>query len=836
MNELLETFTSHLKAVLTRALCLAVEEGGDTIAPTHLLWALGTEEGCIGAEILRKAGATPASLRRLVFLDEAGLPDDAIMRASKITPLLSEESKAMIEKAVHAAGVHGHRYVGTEHLLHGIVEAKTSEIATYLVTDGISETVIRDNLATVFQTTANFPETLENAKGVRAAVKQTDDKKPCEDCGHVHADDEHGEEKDSALGYFTTELTDKEIADAIDPVIGRDEEIDRVVAILARRTKNNPLLLGEPGVGKTAIAEGLAKRILEGTVPDAVLRLHVHRLDMSALVAGTMYRGDFEARVTQLLDELQERDDVVLFIDEIHTIIGAGAASGSLDAANMLKPALARGELRCIGATTSAEYKKHIMVDAALERRFATVTVREPSANETLSVLKGIKHRYEKHHTVLYPDAVLETIVRIADRYMTSKQFPDKAIDLLDEAGAHANVGRKPADRRALKIRALETELERIRESKSSAVTNERFPDAVAFKEKETKLQCEIDELKAAPITHPVITITNDMILAVASKTTGVPLARLNADDHESLRSLDERLQRHVVAQDSAVSIVANAMRRAKLGFAKPNHPLASFLFAGPSGVGKTALAKALALEMFGDAKALIRFDMSEFAEGFSVSKLVGAPAGYVGYREGAKLSDALRDRPHAVILFDELEKAHKDVQALLLQILDEGSITDATGAKVNFQQSVVIMTTNAGQDRLQKKNLGFHEAQNSTSQIHDDLRAVFEEQFRPELVNRIGHICVFNPLKSDDIIAITKLAIDDMIARLKTAKLSVTLPKKLAETLAKHVKTSHGARDIHRVLEERLEHTIANAILATKRPKSHLNVTIEKDGNIKVR
>lgn len=836
MNELLETFTSHLKAVLTRALCLAVEEGGDTIAPTHLLWALGTEEGCIGAEILRKAGATPTSLRRLVFLDEAGLPDDAIMRASKITPLLSEESKAMIEKAVHAAGVHGHRYVGTEHLLHGIVEAKTPEIATYLAADGISETVIRDNLATVFQTTANFPDTLESTKGIRAAVKQNEDKKPCEDCGHVHTDDEHGEEKDSALGYFTTELTDKEVANAIDPVIGRDEEIDRVVAILARRTKNNPLLLGEPGVGKTAIAEGLAKRILEGTVPDAVLRLHVHRLDMSALVAGTMYRGDFEARVTQLLDELQERDDVVLFIDEIHTIIGAGAASGSLDAANMLKPALARGELRCIGATTSAEYKKHIMVDAALERRFATVTVREPSADETLKVLNGIKHRYEKHHTVLYPDAVLETIVRIAERYMTSKQFPDKAIDLLDEAGAHANVGRKSTDRRALKIRALEHELEHIRESKASAVSNEHFPDAVALKETEAKLQSEIDALKAAPVTHPVITITNDMILAVASKTTGIPLARLNADDHESLRTLDERLQKHVVAQDSAVSIVASAMRRAKLGFAKPNHPLASFLFAGPSGVGKTALAKALALEMFGDAKALIRFDMSEFAEGFSVSKLVGAPAGYVGYREGAKLSDALRDRPHAVILFDELEKAHKDVQALLLQILDEGSITDATGAKVNFQQSVIIMTTNAGQDRLQKKNLGFHEAQSPTSQIHDDLRAVFEEQFRPELVNRIGHICVFNPLKTDDIIAITKLAIDDMIARLKTAKLSVTLPKKLAETLARHVKTAHGARDIHRVLEERLEHTIANAILATKRPKSHLNVIIEKNGNIKVR
>ena len=836
MNELLETFTSHLKTVLTRALCLAVEEGGDTIAPTHLLWALGTENGCIGAEILRKAGATQAGFHQLAFLDASGLPDDAMARASKITPLLSEESKAMIEKAVHVAGIHGHRYVGTEHLLHGIIEAKTKEIARFLATDGIDETLIRENLTAVFQTTANFPVPLKGENGIRPGTKTPEEKKPCEDCGETHDDDDHGDEKDSALGYFTTELTDKEVADAIDPVIGREEEIDRVVAILARRTKNNPLLLGEPGVGKTAIAEGLAKRILEGNVPDAVARLHVHRLDMASLVAGTMYRGDFEARVTQLLDELHDRNDVILFIDEIHTIIGAGSASGSLDAANILKPALARGVLRCIGATTSAEFKKHIMADAALERRFATVTVREPSADETIKVLHGVKHRYEKHHSVVYSDAVIETIVRIAERYMTGKQFPDKAIDLLDEAGAHASVARKPVDKRAQKIRMLETELEKIREEKAKAVTNEKFPDAVLLKNQETKLVHEIAALKETPIVHAIISITPDMILAVASKTTGVPLSRLTSDDHDALRTLDERLKKHVIAQDSAVATVASAMRRAKLGFAKPNHPLASFLFAGPSGVGKTALAKALALEMFGDPKALIRFDMSEFAESFSISKLVGAPAGYVGFREGAKLSDALRDKPHAVILFDELEKAHKDVQALLLQILDEGSITDATGAKVNFQQSIVIMTTNAGRDRLQKKNIGFQQGSNPVTQLQDDLRAVFEEQFRPELVNRIGHICVFKPLKSDDIIAITRIAIDDMVSRLQIAKLSVTLPKKLAETLAKFVKAAYGARDVHRVLEEHLEHTIANAILTTKKPKQHISVTIEKNGAIKVK
>lgn len=835
MNELLETFTSHLKAVLTRALCLAVEKGGDTIAPTHLLWALGTEEGSIGAEILKKAGATPATLQHLALLPSAGLAEDAIARASAITPLLSEESKKIIEKSVHAAGTRGHKYVGTEHLLHGIVEAETAETKAYFLQNNVNETVLRDNIDTILKTTANFPDAPHTSRN-SSSTKQQENQKPCEDCGHIHSANENDNEKDSALGFFTTELTAKDVAETIDPVIGRDEEINRTIAILARRTKNNPLLLGEPGVGKTAIAEGLAKRIVEGTVPDAVMRLHIHRLDMSALVAGTMYRGDFEARITQLLEELQERDDVVLFIDEIHTIIGAGSASGSLDAANMLKPALARGELRCIGATTSAEFKKHIMADAALERRFATVVVREPSANETLKVLAGIQRRYETHHAVTYSPSALETIVHIAERHMPSKQFPDKAIDLLDEAGAHANVTRKTSNSNTKTLRALEHELAHIREAKVSAVTHEHFPDAVALKNHEAALEKRIAAIQETPIHRTPIAITSDMILAAASKATGIPLSRLTANDHASLRTLDERLHTHVVAQDSAVANVASAMRRAKLGFAKPNHPLASFLFAGPSGVGKTALAKALAVEMFGDAKALIRFDMSEFSEGFSVSKLVGAPAGYVGYREGAKLSDALRDKPHSVILFDELEKAHKDVQALLLQILDEGSITDATGAKVNFQHSVVILTTNVGQDRLQKKHLGFHETSTIPEEPHADLRAVFEEHFRPELVNRIGHICVFNPLTKENIVAITALALRDMTERLKTANLSVTLPKKLAETLAAHVHPRHGARDVHRVLEEKLEHTIANTILSTKRPKTKLTVTIEKNGTLRIR
>ncbi len=830
MNELLETFTNHLKAVLTRALCLAVEEGGDTIAPMHLLWALGTEAGCLGAEILMKAGATPEGFQRLATLTETGLPDDAMMRASSITPQLSDASKTIIEKAIHVAGLHGHKYVGTEHLLHGLIEAKTSEVATFLNTEGVNESAIRDNLSAIFKTTAHFPESV---KMVGQPKPTEDQQKPCEDCGEVHEED--GDDKTSALDYFTTELTAKDVADAIDPVIGRDDDIDRVVAILARRTKNNPLLVGDPGVGKTAIAEGLAKRILAGNVPDAIARLHVHRLNMASMVAGTMYRGDFEARITQLLEELNERKDIVLFIDEIHTIVGAGAASGSLDTANMLKPALARGELRCIGATTHQEYKKHIAPDAALERRFATVTVKEPSAEDTRTVLNGIARRYEVHHGVTYSNSVLDTIVRLAERYMPNKQFPDKAIDLLDEVGAYANVQRKPLDKSASALRVCQDELTEVHKAKHHAIVKEQFPLATELKAREAALQKQIQTLSNRPMVKSTITITDAMVRAVASKMTGIPLAKLSADDHTALRTLADRLKTHVIAQDAAVEHVASAMRRAKLGFAPPSRPLASFLFAGPSGVGKTALAKALAVEMFGDTKALVRFDMSEFAEGFSTSKLIGAPAGYVGYRESAKLTDTLKERPHCVVLFDELEKAHRDVQSLLLQILDEGAITDSTGTRINFHNAVVIMTTNVGRDRFTKASLGFTARENKDPKFSEEFRTLLEEHFRPELINRIGHTCLFAPLAHKDIVAITNMGIANLLLRLKHAKLSVSLPKKLAETLAKEVKPSHGARDVQRVIEEKLEHEIANAVLKTKKPKSTLKVSLNTDGTLKV-
>lgn len=829
MNELIEKFTGHLKAVLTRALVFVVESGGETISPSHLLWALGTEEGSIGAEILRKAGVTNESLRALVGAPITA-PSTAAPAASHATPLLSEDAKLVIEKAVLAAGMHQHRYVGTEHLLYGLMELTPADVSHFLSHENVNEKIIGDNLTTVFKTTASFPDFPKNE------TKGDGQTKTCEECGHVHPANAEGDQDDpksSALEYFTDDLTAKETAEGIDPVIGRDQEIERVVNILSRRTKNNPLLLGEPGVGKTAVVEGLAKRIAEGTVPDAISGCRVLRLDMASLVAGTMYRGDFESRLTQVIDEVREHPEIILFIDELHTIIGAGAASGSLDAANMLKPALARGEIRCIGATTQQEFKKHIENDPALERRFAPVFIDEPTKEQTLAILDGLKSRYEKHHNVSYTQEAIASIVSIADRHMTGRQFPDKAIDLLDEAGAAANI-HKPVGKRAKQLRALEAEITRVREEKAIAVAEERFPDALALKEEEATILDELDRLKKKTPATAKTLIDVDFVLRVASRMTRIPLERLSVDEHAALRDLHKRLARHVIGQEAAIDRVAAALRRAKLGFGRANRPLASFLFAGPSGVGKTELARAIAHEIFSDAKAFIRLDMSEFAEGFTMSKLIGAPAGYVGYREHAKLTDALRERPHAVILFDELEKAHRDVQALLLQILDEGVITDATGRQVSFRNAIVIMTTNAGRERFEHSALGFGESANIPSTI--DLRPYLEEHFRSELLNRIDHLCVFRPLTSVDVTQIANKALGELTERLAKNNIPATFGKTLAQTLAKSVSIKHGARDVHRVIEEQVERLIADAVLSGKQRRKTLSIVADTSGKISVK
>lgn len=823
MPEIMDKFTTHLKNVLTRALCLVVEQGGDAITPTHLLWSAGTEQGCVAAEVLDKAGVHEDALRMFV-----GAPASLGVQASHIaqpTPLLSDESKQAIEKAVLTASMYEHRYIGTEHLLSGLLQLGKDEIRDFLVRQGVRETVLATSLSAIFKTTATFPDILKQTDELEEAVRE-----------HEEGEDKSGDGetgKTPALDFFTVELTTVEAASGIDPLVGREKEVARLAHVLLRRTKNNPLLVGDPGVGKTAIVEGLAKAIVEGKVPDALMHKRILRLDLASLVAGTMYRGDFENRVQQVLDEVREHPDIILFIDEMHTVVGAGAASGALDAANMLKPALARGEVRCIGATTPMEYKKAIEPDGALERRFQVITVREPSVSETRAMLRGILPSYEAYHGVRFTPEAVEKALVLADRYLHGKQFPDKAVDVLDEAGA-AVVMQSTTARRAQELRRIERELRLVRLEKTSAVFEERFSDAMACKTREDALAKSYDALrKQGPAPAAKLVDVADILRGVAHMT-GIPVEALREDETRKLRDLDTLLARRVVGQHDAVRRVAQALRRAKLGLARPNRPLASFLFVGPSGVGKTELARAVADVLLEDKGALVRFDMSEFSEGYTVSKLLGSPAGYVGYREGARLTDAVRQRPHCVVVFDEIEKAHRDVHNLLLQLLDEGVLTDATGRTVNFKNTVVIMTTNAGRERFFSGGLGFDEGHDvGDARFRDDVRALLEEHFKPEFLNRIDHTCLFRPLEHPDFAAVAELALRELATRATENGVTLTYAKGVPERIAHLVHPKYGARDVRRILEERVEHVLSDALLRTQRRPKALHVDVDSHGDL---
>lgn len=831
MLDIFSKFTTHFQKTLSLAQALAATAGHKKLEVADILLALSSQRGSVAAELLDKHGLSPLQLH--AKLNSRPAETSTLLNEEPneetLLDILSDELsltvKKIIEGSVLAAWRLQHQYIGTEHLLYSLVTSEEPEVKSLWLKLGTNLRSLKMSVNSILKSTSKFPDITE--------VFAPNETKT----------DGGRESSTPALDFFCTDLTNQEVQNKVDPVIGRAKEIQRLINILGRRTKNNPLLLGDPGVGKTAIVEGLAKKIIEGKVPEFLLDKKIMALDLGLVVAGTMYRGEFEGRLKQILDELKTHPEIILFIDEIHTIVGTGAAPGSLDLANIIKPALAKGLVRCIGATTQEEYKKSIESDAALERRFQVVHVVEPNQAETEEVLKGIKTNYEKFHAVTITNEAIEAAVQLSERYLPEKFLPDKAIDLIDEAASHMRTSYAPQGK-AKKIRETEARLKQLKQAKDLAVSEENFPLANAHKEEEAKVQGELEKLKQGRSNNQakIGTITRAEIAQVISQITGVPITELLAEEKTKLIGLEEKLGNRVVGQVEAVRSIARAIRRGRLGLGNPGKPMGSFLFLGPSGVGKTQLAKTIAEVVFDDPQALVRLDMSEFSEGFNISKLIGAPAGYVGYKDSNKLTDIIRRKQSSVVLFDEVEKAHPDIFNLLLQVLDEGHLTDAAGKQVNFKNTLIIMTSNLGLKELtQQAKLGFTAEVNKSlvnwadawQDTQDQLMAEVKKFFRPEFLNRLDGVIIFNPLKESELAAIVKLQVAELNTRLVNQKmaLSVHLNKGAAEAIAKMTfSPEEGARGIKRFLTNKVEDPITAKLLQGKiNPPAKITISVKK-------
>jgi len=780
---------------------------------------LAEEKGSIAAELLKKS-TKPQVRGRILASQTTAKTEFQTRTLEQKTATISEAVTQSLIKAVQISHQHGHRYVGTEHMLKSILAMGAPEVDTWLSERSIRPHELEKNLKIVLESTAKFPD----LTAVFREESETQTKSPG---------------KPSALDYFGRELTSREVQQTIDPVIGRELEIERVIHILCRRYKNNPLLLGEAGVGKTAIVEGLAKRMLEGTVPAVLANKKIVTLDLGAMVAGTMYRGEFEARLKQTLETAEKEKNVILFIDEMHTIIGAGAASGSLDAANMLKPALARGGISIIGATTLEEYKKHIEGDSALERRLAPIMVHEPNAQETREVLAGIRKNYENYHNVTISDQALDAAVELSNRYMPERLQPDKSIDLLDEASSAVKVQRSSTDTWQ-KIRAIESDILDIQQKKRDQVSREQYHEAISLKNQEHTLQLAREELLAQTkaYTETRITVTREHILAVVSALAKIPLGHLAQDERIKFSQLEKMLGAIIVGQNQALEKISNLIRRSRTGVNDPNRPLASFMFLGPSGVGKTETARAIAHAVFGDHKAINTLDMSEYSEPYSISKLVGSPAGYVGYRDSNSFTDKVRQNGHSVLLLDEIEKAHPEVFNLLLSILEEGSIKDATGRMVNFRNTIIIMTSNIGLSTFNHAaRLGFG-SQDGKEAIEIINKATvlgeLKERFRPEFLNRIDSTILFNPLTEKTCEMIVARYVSELNERLTREHIRITLSTAAVSHIIQHgYHPDVGARGIRRFFQDHIESEIAKHLLSASDARTEMrNMNIDVSNN----
>lgn len=819
--DFLARFTTHLKEALQKALGFAVRSGRQLVEPGDLLVGLLHEKGSIGAELLLKTGVTLEAAEQAF----KGTPDPA-PKGGTATPDLSTPVKRILERCILMAHLHDHKYVGTEHLVGALLAIDLPDVRAFMNQRGVSLDHLKEQIASILTSTSKFPDLAVPTLHVDEAEEQPT---------AVKGSPTPRSRISSALETFARELTQPKTAEALDPCIGRERELCRVIEILCRRTKNNPILLGEPGVGKTAIVEGLAKKLVSGDVPDILHGKRLLAVDLALTVAGTMYRGEFEARLKQLVEEARNDAHVILFIDEVHNIVGAGSTSGSLDAANILKPALARGEIRCIGATTWNEYKKFIEPDAALERRFQSVTVDEPTAEATRHILEGLRERYAAYHGVSYDDTALDAAVTLAERYLTDRHFPDKAIDLMDEAAASVVASRRNNEVME-RLRALEAARASVMAAKEEAVAAHELHEASELKRDELRLDREYQilsgKLSQAKGTAPMQVRLYDMA-AVVSRMSGISIETVLASEREKMNDLEQRLSRPIVGQDHAIQIVADAIRKARLGLTDGRRPKVSMLLAGPSGTGKTEMARSLALELFGKESALLKIEMSEFSEGHSASKLLGSPAGYVGYRESNRFTDQIRKQPHCVVCFDEIEKAHPDVQHVLLQLLEDGQVTDATGRAVSFRQTYVILTSNVGGDALIRKSLGFSEDELGQVEAFEAfVRKEVEERFRAELLNRLDRIIVFHPLRTEHIREIVRRELASALERVRqTQRVACTAGEDVLNwLLIQPYPEKEGARAARRLVERQITDLVGR-LLSLKPGKKKITLRATKKG-----
>ncbi len=813
---MMQRFTDDAQRVLSFAQEAALELGHDYVGTEHVLIGLIKVKNGVAAKALNELGLSAETIIEDV--------EEHIGRGNKkaSSVYMTPRVKHVLELAVEVANHMNHNYVGTEHILLGLLSDGGGVAVGILRNHNIRANDIVDTIRTILGSSDS-------------ASHSGEDRKDNSSLGE--------------LADFGTDLNELAKQGKIDPVIGRDKEIARVIQILSRRTKNNPVLIGEPGVGKTAIAEGLAQRIVNGNVPEILRNKRIISLSISSMLAGAKYRGEFEERLKKAIDEVQKHDDMIIFIDEIHTLVGAGATEGAMDAANILKPALARGEFQVVGATTLDEYKKHIEKDAALERRFQPVLVGEPSEEDALEILKGLRDRYEAFHKAKITDEALEAAVSLSSRYITDRFLPDKAIDVVDEAASKVRMKVFSA---APDVKALETQLADVKKEKEAAVTAQEFEKAAEMRDEEKRIEKEINDKKKAAKENSdaKLVVTDEDIASVVAQWTGIPVSKIAQEESESLLHLEEELHKRVIGQDEAVVAVSKAVRRARAGLKDPKRPIGSFLFLGPTGVGKTELARALAVALFGDETAMIRLDMSEYMEKHTVSRLVGAPPGYVGYEEGGQLTDAVRRKPYSVILLDEVEKAHADFFNILLQVLDDGRLTDSQGRTVDFRNTVIIMTSNLGAKALRKDSpeLGFLAAKKADSNTEDVSVVNFKEakksvmdsvkrHFRPEFLNRIDEMIVFHALTSNDLKQIVTILMDTVVKRLGDMGLSLEISPAAMDLLVKEGSDfSMGARPLKRAIQRLIEDPISDLILQGNAPEGAIIKADVEDEHIVVK